>query len=323
MNTKVFSVIEILLSAILVAVGFTISLNIHSVDDYIAWVMIGFFVIKILLALFRQLTFKISKVYTITLIALNVIAIILMIIFNSQSTIMAYVVGSSCIADLLSNFVKTIRFRKGRDNYSFFGMDNIICALFILLIFSSDKTIITASVLFGCLVLYKGISNILSNMFVKSLVSLTDLGKALNKVHALDVFFGLFVVLMLASFIFPQVEDSITTVGDAWWYSFALITTIGFGDVVATSVTGRILSVIIGFYGIIIVSLLTSSIVVYITEENKKNEKDKITDQFIVETTPSDMKVIETIEPEKPVEKPKKKKQPSKPKTNKGTKEAK
>ena len=297
MSTKVYSIIEIILSAILIAVGLTISLNINVADDYIAWVMISFFVIKILIALFRELTFKISKVYTITQIALNAIVITLMIIFKTDSTKLSYVVGSSCIIDLVSNFIRAIKFRKKRDNYSFFGMDNIICALFILLIFSSDKTMVTSTALFGCLILYKGISNILSNSIVKHIVSFTDLGKALNKVHALDVLFGLIIVLLLASFIFPQVEESIHNTGEAWWYSFALITTIGFGDFVATSVTGRILSVIIGFYGIIIVSLLTSSIVVYITEENKKNEKnnDEI-ENFVIDVQDQELNIKETIE---------------------------
>ena len=58
-------------------------------------------------------------------------------------------------------------------------------------------------------------------------------------------------------------------------YCFALVTTIGFGDIVVTSVIARILSVIIAFYGIIIVSLLTSSIVVYISEINKKEEIER------------------------------------------------
>lgn len=295
MNTKVYSILEIILSTILIAIGFIVSLDFFSIKEYIAFVMIGFFVIKILIALFRELTFNISKTYTISQIVLNIIVIVLMIVFKTQSDSMAYVIGSSCVIDLLTNFVKAIKYRHTKDNYSFFGMENIICALFILLIFSSDKTLVTASVLFGTLVLYKGIANILSNAFVKKVVSLTDLGKALNKVHALDVLFGLIIVLMLASFIFPQVEDSIPNVGEAWWYSFALITTIGFGDVVATSLTGRILSVIIGFYGIIIVSLLTSSIVVYITEENKKNEKPE-TENFVVDISEKEIEVKETIE---------------------------
>ena len=102
-----------------------------------------------------------------------------------------------------------------------------------------------------------------------------DLGKALNRVHGLDIFFGLFIVLLLTSFILPHVEDSIADAGDAWWYCFALITTTGFGDITVTTTTGRILSVIIGFYGIIIVSLLTSSIVIYISDINKKEEREK------------------------------------------------
>ena len=40
--------------------------------------------------------------------------------------------------------------------------------------------------------------------------------------------------------------DGFDSFGDALWYSFAVVTTIGFGDVVATTLVGRIITVILG-----------------------------------------------------------------------------
>ena len=51
---------------------------------------------------------------------------------------------------------------------------------------------------------------------------------------------------------------------------FAIITTIGFGDITAVTGIGRIMSVILGIYGIIVVSLVTSVIVNFYTEVNKE-----------------------------------------------------
>ena len=147
------------------------------------------------------------------------------------------------------------------------------------------------------------VTGILSNHYVRKLINLSDLGKTFNKVHALDVFFGLIIVLMLTSFILPYIEPAITNVGDAWWYCFALITTIGFGDFTCVTAVGRILSVIIGFYGIIIVSLLTSSLVLYITSENEKAEKEIATvkeENYVIEE-PSEP-IVEQVVEEKPKE---------------------
>ena len=80
----------------------------------------------------------------------------------------------------------------------------------------------------------------------------------------------------MASFIFPYLEPTVfTNPEDALWYCFTLITTIGTGDFVAVTRLGRILSVIIGCYGIIIVSILTSAIVVYINKVQSGNNKKK------------------------------------------------
>ena len=275
MNKKLHGILEIVLASVLVIVGFIVTLKIEILQDYIMWVMIVFFLIKVGLVVIKYFAYESSLLYTIIHGSLHGIIIILMIIFNADPSKMAYVVGASCVADVVANIAKAIIYRKSNRTESFFGMENIICVLFIFLMFSGQESDIATNVILGCLVLYKGLANLVSNMYVKKVISITDLGKALNRVHGLDIFFGLFIILLLTSFILPHVEDSIKDAGDAWWYCFALITTTGFGDLTVTTTTGRILSVIIGFYGIIIVSLLTSSIVIYISDINKREEREK------------------------------------------------
>ena len=275
MNKRVHGIIEIVLASILVITGFIVALKFEIIKDAIIWVMIGFFVFKIAFVVLKYFTYESSLVYTIIHGVLNGLVMIFLIIFKEEANKLAVVIGCSCTVDVVSNIAKAIIYRKSDQHEAFFGMENTICVLFILLIFGGEKTAVTTTVLFGCLMLYKGVATLLSNRYVKKAISLTELGKALNRVHALDVVFGLFIVLLLASFILPQVEDTINNYGDAWWYCFALITTIGFGDITVSSVIARILSVIIAFYGIIIVSLLTSSIVVYISELNKKEEIER------------------------------------------------
>lgn len=273
MSKKINPIVELILAAIFVVVGIFAVIKIEAIIDYIFWILISFFVIKVLLTVIRQSINKTSKVFIIVQAVLSAAAIIYIILFRDNIELLSYVIVASAVIDIVTNIVKTFEFRKKQDVDAFFGMDNVINILFIILIFANrNSPTIATGVIFGSLVMYEGVSTIVSNSLVRSIVSMSDFGKAINKVRGLDIFFGLIIVIMIASFMLPYLEPGINTIGDAWWYCFALITTIGFGDFTAVTLVGRIISVIIGFYGIIIVSLLTSSIVVYITDSNKKKK---------------------------------------------------
>ncbi len=90
-----------------------------------------------------------------------------------------------------------------------------------------------------------------------------------KKSMALEILSGLLILIVSFSFAFTIFEPAIPTYIDALWYSFAIVTTIGFGDIVATHVLGRLLSVILGIYGLVVVALITSIIVNFYTEVNK------------------------------------------------------
>ena len=96
----------------------------------------------------------------------------------------------------------------------------------------------------------------------------------LKKTLTLEILFGLFVLIVLCSVYFVAVEPNITSFTDALWYCFAVITTIGFGDVTVSTTFGRILSVFLGIYGIAMVALFTSLIVNFYNERNKKRDAD-------------------------------------------------
>ena len=98
----------------------------------------------------------------------------------------------------------------------------------------------------------------------------------LIKTHAIDVIVCLFAFMIAFSFILPGVEDkaggSIATFWDAMWYCFTVITTIGFGDFAAVSAIGRLLTVVLGIYGIVVVAILTSVIVNFYNEVTAKEK---------------------------------------------------
>lgn len=101
------------------------------------------------------------------------------------------------------------------------------------------------------------------------------LSKVIRKTYALDVLSGLLLMMTAFSFMFPVLEDNITTFKDALWYCFAVVTTIGFGDYTATTDVGRIMSALLGAYGIVVVALITSVVVNFYSEVKSLPEEDE------------------------------------------------
>ena len=278
MKIKIYYIIELVLAAIFIALGIVVLTNSEVFANAIQYVMIGFIVAKMASILVRALIFGLNRPFTIVSLCLNAAIIVLLFIFR-EANALSFVVSASCFVDLTLNILQSILLRKSENEMlrtSFFGIENVIYIIFILmLIFNKDSDLFATGVLFGTIILYKGVALLLENGFVRMLLNKTDFGQALRKVHGLDVLFGLLIIVMMASFIFPYIEPSITDNEDALWYCFTLITTIGTGDFVATTRLGRILSVIIGCYGIIIVSILTSAIVVYINSIRADKKETK------------------------------------------------
>ncbi len=98
------------------------------------------------------------------------------------------------------------------------------------------------------------------------------LRKIIRKTFAPEILLGLLLLIAAVAFSLHMWEPGFENLGDCFWYCFALVTTIGFGDVTATTVIGRILSVILGIYGIIVVGLVTSIIINFYTETKSEPE---------------------------------------------------
>lgn len=93
--------------------------------------------------------------------------------------------------------------------------------------------------------------------------------KIIHTTHVEHFALGYVSVLLLVAFGVWQVEPGITTFADGLWYCFAASTTVGFGDIVAVTVAGRILTVILVLYGIFIIVLIPGVMVNYFVEFNK------------------------------------------------------
>ena len=106
-----------------------------------------------------------------------------------------------------------------------------------------------------------------------SQIKIDVLAKIIRKTFAAEILFGLVLLIVSFSIVFQAMEPALSSYEDALWYCFAIVTTIGFGDFTVITPMGRVLSVILGIYGIIVVALITSIIVNFYNEV--KNIKER------------------------------------------------
>ena len=110
-----------------------------------------------------------------------------------------------------------------------------------------------------------------------SQIQLGKLRKIIRKTYAAEILLGLLLLMVALSLVLCLLDPGMKTFGDALWFCFATITTIGYGDIAVTTAVGRVISVILGMYGIIVVALITSIIVNFYNEmkSEKKEEKEE------------------------------------------------
>lgn len=92
---------------------------------------------------------------------------------------------------------------------------------------------------------------------------------------------GTFVLfLFIAGYVVLLLEPNINNISDAVWYLFASFTTIGYGDFVAVTKLGRIVTIVVSLYGILLVAYIPAVIVNYTTEFAKRKRGETMTELY-------------------------------------------
>ena len=78
-------------------------------------------------------------------------------------------------------------------------------------------------------------------------------------------------------FLFLFAEPDITRYGDALWYCYAVISTAGFGDVVAVTFLGKICSVLLTVYSIFVVAIVTGVVVNFYSQLVEMHDRETLT----------------------------------------------
>lgn len=123
------------------------------------------------------------------------------------------------------------------------------------------------------------------------------LAQIIKKTYTIEILYGLITLIVATSILLMMIEDCFDNYGDALWYCFAVVTTIGFGDYTCVTIIGRVLSVVLGIYGIIVVALITSIIVNFYNESSSSHKDDVITNE--VKKLDEERKTVENEEDNK------------------------
>ena len=98
----------------------------------------------------------------------------------------------------------------------------------------------------------------------------------LKRTGTLKMLVSFIVFYCVASAAMWLFEPNVSTIGDGFWDCFAATTTIGFGDIVALTRLGRIITVLVAVYGIAVTAMIPGVVVSYYMEFLKIKEKETV-----------------------------------------------
>lgn len=100
--------------------------------------------------------------------------------------------------------------------------------------------------------------------------------RILKKMDVDKIIVAYLILTILSSIILVRVEPQINNIFDGMWYCFITMTTIGFGDIAAVTVIGRLITIVVALYGIVVVAIITGVLINYYQELNKLKVNESI-----------------------------------------------
>lgn len=85
------------------------------------------------------------------------------------------------------------------------------------------------------------------------------------------------IYIAIMSAILLKVEPNVRTYFDGIWYCAVTASTVGFGDIVVSSTIGKILSIILMIFSMLIIAIITGTLVDFYQEIQRLKYKDTIT----------------------------------------------
>ena len=277
-----FRIILIILGSVLSTIVLLFSiLALIKVREGDAETASGFlFTIFVVLGLSRLITWfrertKIAFIRFLVLFVFNIIIGILLFFAKNNPFFYSLVGGLFCLTIIISRIFKILQNHSVRS----IVLNAIIIALATFLAIGlfvsyNEESFFAPIVIVCVIVTFAALLEVLSNAF--SQLKFQTLFKIIFRTFALEVLLGLLTMVVASALVFMYFEDSIPTFWDGLWYAFAVVTTIGFGDFAAVTAVGRVVTVLLGIYGIIVVAVITSIIVNFYNETAGKRDTQEL-----------------------------------------------
>ena len=250
----------------------------NMIGKLIPYFAIAYFIISFVLSLLKWIKARdIKALAETTVLAMLTIALITLFTLSPyRSTVVAILMGFYCVLKSITNIIYASTGKKESKNKLFLTINTLTHLMLAASIFHSlvkgSTSINEFIVMYGIIYIFEGITSFFSAFTKKHHGTLLEV---LKETYAKEILSGLILAIITASFLLVFIEPQIASFGDGIWYCFALVTTIGFGDFAAETALGRLISIIVGIYGIIVVALITSVIVNIYTEKKEKEKNSR------------------------------------------------
>ena len=103
------------------------------------------------------------------------------------------------------------------------------------------------------------------------------LRRVLKQTGANRLLAGFLAFVLLCALFLRLFEPGVRTYGDALWYCYAVITTVGFGDIVVQTLPARVLSVVLSVYAVLVIAVITGVVVNYYNQLVALRQRDSLT----------------------------------------------
>ena len=98
----------------------------------------------------------------------------------------------------------------------------------------------------------------------------------MRETGANKIWLGFLILFFVCAALIWLLEPGMQSYGDALWYCYSVVTTIGFGDIIAQTLVSRVLSVVLSIATVVVVALVTGVIVNFYTEVSSLKNKETI-----------------------------------------------
>ena len=102
------------------------------------------------------------------------------------------------------------------------------------------------------------------------------LKNVLVRTHADKILSTYLIFVFLSALVIRVIEPGISSLPTALWYCYAVISTAGIGDVVVTTYIGKLISVLLTVYSLLVIALVTGVIVNYYNQLIQIRQKETL-----------------------------------------------